>query len=840
MNRRRGSRLAALIFAFLFLIPCASCGAGGKAALSAYRKEGVRYTALQGKGDQTPSADDIAGKKLAQENEYLALYYQESTAAVSLFDKRTGAWWHSNPAGQNATPAAASQLSVTTISSQGIVRQYTSYTDSLARSQVAFTVDDGLTVNYTFGNVKPELDSVPEKLTDERYRELQGRVKESGADTTLLGRRYIQKDGIWSRKDMTSDQAKKLKELFEIIGYTAEELAADNAAAGGSAGSGESSGFAIPLQYRLEGDSLAVRIVDDQVRYPVGELITSLNVLEYFGALGQGDEGYLFIPDGSGAIVDTAPQKGSNGLYTAAVYGQDYTLPKDSRNGKSQDILLPVFGISRPESGLLAVIEDNEGTASIRAVKPGYVDTFATVSAAFELNATENIGLSSDAISKFYVTAKCRYEGDTALRYIFLVNGNTGYSGMANVYRQYLELGGAREPLKETGDIPFFLETVGAVETEVSTLGFVHKTYVPLTTYGDNVALLQELSDMGVSDIRLILTGWMNGGADQQLARKMETISALGGRKGFRQLLDYAAQSGVSVYPQVLLNTFSMQDGLLSQNQYASRTLGGKKSAIAGYDMVTGSAWTGEDSGMRYLISPAWQKAVADEFLNALKKNGVSSAALGDIAHTSYSDYNESGEVLRQNALIQSAEIVSRYGQELSGLMLSAPNDLTAGGSQLYTDVPASSSSYSLAAASVPFYQMVYHGYADYSFEALNFSADFQQSLLKCAEYGGCPKFKFTRRQDERLSFVDFSDFYASGYSRWMDSAAQAYAFLNELLAPVRNAHMVGHAVLADGVARTDYDNGMSIYVNYTGQTFTADGLTVEAKSAVRKGGTDR
>ena len=118
--------------------------------------------------------------------------------------------------------------------------------------------------------------------------------------------------------------------------------------------------------------------------------------------------------------------------------------------------------------------------------------------------------------------------------------------------------------------------------------------------------------------------------------------------------------------------------------------------------------------------------------------------------------------------------------------------------------------------------------------------ADFQQSLLKCAEYGGCPKFKFTRRQDERLSFVDFSDFYASGYSRWMDSAAQAYTFLNELLAPVRNARMVGHAVLADGVARTDYDNGMSIYVNYTGQTFTADGLTVEAKSAVRKGGTDR
>lgn len=829
---------AAGLAAVLMLSMCASCGAdSGRAALASYTKEKVAYTALQGTGDKTPDPMDVGEKKLAQENDYLMLYVNEATAEVSVFDKRTGAWWHSNPTDRTGAPAAAaSQLSVSTISSQGVVQQYTSYTDAVARDQVEYTIEDGLTVHYTFGNVTPDLSMVPLMLTQERFEELEQRAEEAGAQSSLLRRRYSNQDGIWTRREgLTNDQAQRLREMFEAIGYTAEELAEDNAATGAPAATQESSGFEISLQYTLEGDSLLVCIPGDGIRYPSNELITSLNVLEYFGALQEGEDGYLFIPDGSGAIVDTTAVKGSAGLYTAPVYGIDYTLSRETQNNKNYDILLPVFGISRADGGVLAVIEDNEAAASIKAAKPGYVDNFTTVSAAFELNPSENIGLSSDAISRFYVTTDTVYEGDSVLRYVFLEQENADYSGMARIYREYLDLDGAREPLSETGDIPFFLETIGAVETEISTLGFVHKTYAPLTTYEDNVALMEELKGRGVGNIQLILTGWMNGGTDQKLADSLELMSVLGGKNGLQELMAYTQENGVGFYPEVLLNSFSSRNSQSAKNRYASLTLAGEKSQLSVYDITTGGVAGNADP--RFVLSPTWQMTIGRAFLTAVQGAGIESLALGDIAHTVYSDYNENSESLRQNSILQSQEIVKMYADGLSDLLLFSPNNYTADFSTVYTDVPKSSSSYSVSARSVPFYQMVYHGYADYSFTPINFDTDFRQSVLKCAEYGGYPKFRFTYREDERLNIAEFPELYATSYTRWLDDAVEAYETLNELLQPVRNAVIVEHAQLASGVYRTDYDNGMQIYVNYTDEAVTVDGVTIGAEDAVRKEG---
>ena len=83
---------------------------------------------------------------------------------------------------------------------------------------------------------------------------------------------------------------------------------------------------------------------------------------------------------------------------------------------------------------------------------------------------------------------------------------------------------------------------------------------------------------------------------------------------------------------------------------------------------------------------------------------------------------------------------------------------------------------------------------------------------------------------------MDDAAYYASSYARWLDSAGEAYAFLNELLTPVQSARMLGHEKLAEGVFRTHYDNGYAIYVNYTDAPVTFDGVTISAQSAVREG----
>ena len=42
---------------------------------------------------------------------------------------------------------------------------------------------------------------------------------------------------------------------------------------------------------------------------------------------------------------------------------------------------------------------------------------------------------------------------------------------------------------------------------------------------------------------------------------------------------------------------------------------------------------------------------------------------------------------------------------------------------------------------------------------------------------------------------------------------------------------MVGHEILDNGVRKVTYDNGVTIYVNYSEEDLTADGKTVPALS---------
>jgi hypothetical protein len=47
---------------------------------------------------------------------------------------------------------------------------------------------------------------------------------------------------------------------------------------------------------------------------------------------------------------------------------------------------------------------------------------------------------------------------------------------------------------------------------------------------------------------------------------------------------------------------------------------------------------------------------------------------------------------------------------------------------------------------------------------------------------------------------------------------------------------IIWREVISSGVIRVDYDNGMSIYVNYTNQIVTTEGVIINPLDAVVKG----
>lgn len=822
---------SAVSLASALIITLSGCGNTAANKNNHLIKGRVSYKTIQASEELLPAPADAADWTKAAENEYLTLYYREDTAAVRVFDKRSGSIWNSNPVDGETSNAAASQLTLSTVNAKGVIKNYTSYSDSLIKGQVDFECDGALTVTYTFGNKKPDLSGIPSRLTDKRFAELQRRVEAANGNTKLLERRYIKgDDGVWTRKaNLTADQSKKLRELFEKINYTAEEAVADEKSGGTS--EEKSTSFSVPLKYSLEEDSLLVSISGKDTVYPDGEIITSLNVLGYFGSVKTNENGYFFVPDGSGALVDTTVRDSET--YSLKVYGIDYTLPIERESGNSEPNLMPVFGISRKNDGLFAIIEDNDAVASINISKAGNIDEYNTVSASFAVDPTENIGLSTDSVSKFYVTSESRYAGDTVIRYIFLDGEHRSYSGMAEVYRNYLDTVNGRKRLDKGGSVSLFIETVGAVKGKASTLGFVHEKNIALTSFNDDASIIEDMNNAGIKNVRLILSGWMNGGEEQCLADRAKAVTALGGKSGLLKLLRHASSLNCSVYPEILLNTFSNNDSVITKNIYASETLGSEKSKRGVYDKLTGNS-VSADSG-RYLLSPSKQESVSDSLIRSLNKISVNGVLIADLSSTVYSDYKSKNEILRQASLLQSEKIVSRFSGKSDDLMLTAPNVYTAPYSKIYTDVPMSSGSYRALKCSVPFYQMVFHGYSEYSSEPLNYTADFETNLLKCAEYGASPKFRFIYNDTENLSPGEQTQYYAASYSRWRDTAIDAYKQLDALLGSVRNSVILEHKELSDGVYLTVYDNGTSIFVNYNDTEQTVNGVKVPSMTAIKK-----
>ena len=92
-------------------------------------------------------------------------------------------------------------------------------------------------------------------------------------------------------------------------------------------------GFFIPLHVSLEDDSLVVKFYFDEIEEEEEDPESTLGVLRllditllpYFGAAPKGEKGFIFVPDGSGAIINFDNNKSSS-LYSQYVYGRDKSI----------------------------------------------------------------------------------------------------------------------------------------------------------------------------------------------------------------------------------------------------------------------------------------------------------------------------------------------------------------------------------------------------------------------------------------------------------------------------------------------------------------------------------
>ena len=98
---------SAVSLASALIIALSGCGNTAANKNNHLIKGRVSYKTIQASGELFPAPADAADWTKAAENEYLTLYYREDTAAVRVFDKRSGSIWNSNPVDSETSNAAA-------------------------------------------------------------------------------------------------------------------------------------------------------------------------------------------------------------------------------------------------------------------------------------------------------------------------------------------------------------------------------------------------------------------------------------------------------------------------------------------------------------------------------------------------------------------------------------------------------------------------------------------------------------------------------------------------------------------------------------------------------------
>ncbi|MDR2558953.1 MAG: DUF5696 domain-containing protein, partial [Oscillospiraceae bacterium] len=298
---------------------------------------------------------------------------------------------------------------------------------------------------------------------------------------------------------------------------------------------------------------------------------------------------------------------------------------------------------------------------------------------------------------------------------------------------------------------------------------------------------------------------------NSQWTRNFSFNSSLGGERGWNRFAEPFQETDDDLFLiGEILQIYKTGRGF-SASRDAARTTGNGLNFQYDYFIQDG---TRNNYARRwYLLAPElWHDA-----FRQVRENGHISAA--DAGRLVYSDYNQKNPIFRDRTGPALVEALSSG----NNLALSYGNAYVWELAPVLYDVPLGASGYFMQSDEVPFYQLVIHGYIEYSGSPMNLSPDRQLSLLRAAEYGALPHYFGIYAASAELNRSILEGMFSANYLDWLDVAADQAMQIGDLFTLIRGQRMSGHEQTAEGVFKTIYENGVVVTVDYNTRSFWAE-----------------
>lgn len=582
----------------------------------------------------------------------------------------------------------------------------------------------------------------------------------------------------------------------------------------------------------LVEDKLDVQIIDDEIIYEDGEDrindIARIYMMPFWGAVEALEtDGYIFLPDGSGALMRFGEARPYRSPYEERIYGRDEGI---SRRGlvltrfpqvDAENIKMPVYGISHGHQQQASFMQILSGApyAHIYASPAGVrINHFWTASI---FNYIETFFQNSGRAGKGYpLVYRDPNPVNPHVRFHLLSDEDADYVGMAKRYQEELVETGVisdeSNNIMDSEEFPLLINAFMADQEE----SFLFTRLKAMTKFSDILDWQEYLFDLAGEGLTVSLRGAQPGGVSGHTLGSTKIASKLGGKKGLNELKDTAAEKGFGL----LLNT---DLGVGNEPQMGKNDMVYNIDRSISYRSSSGNLYDTE-----YFLNLPSQLAAINNLANDSifdETLGLDIASMGDML---FSDHKRGEKTPRGYIANEQANALAAFKDDLE-VYLENPNDYLWSSVDALYNVSNSHSMFVFESDTVPFLQIVLSGYKALFAPYMNFGSQDQSEVLRSIEYNLYPNYLVTELPSSELIDSNTNDIYYSEFDVLYPEIKSDYEFMRSILDPVRGETIVAREIPASNIAVVSYSNGMKVAVNYSTSTYDYEGHTIPAMNAI-------
>ena len=582
--------------------------------------------------------------------------------------------------------------------------------------------------------------------------------------------------------------------------------------------------IAFTVEITLDEKGITVHVPFDSITEGNAEniVLSSLILFPGLGAATDEMPGYMVIPDGAGALIRYGANEGRFvAPYEERFYGRNLGIVTGRSSVTNYPLTLPIFGVVHGvyQHGFVGIIESGDLNATLIAYPQGASNIpYYLMYPRFDFKQTYRQSFTSDGLGGSLKVHESS-QSDITLRYQFLNGQEAHYVGIGLSYQDYLSDQGtfSQKSLSAT-EIPVHLQFLMAD----SRSRFIGKEVIVMTDLEAAVKMHQTLYNQGLTYQRISLKGWNSGGYSGQLPSALNFESRLGSRSDFRNISSLFETS----YPLMLVNNYNFASEDTARINYRRDVaLGVNRFRLERSCESCVYTWN-------YFLTPERSKTLALRDHSDYLASSVN-VLFESMGHTLFS-YDFNGPQTRIDAFHQYQDVFETYQGHAQ---YNYPFPYVWAYTDDFFEAPLFNSQLKYFNDVIPLLSIVLSGQMDQYGQFMNFNSLGRSHLLRMIDFNVYPSYVLTDARPSDLKGSDLENMFATEFRLFESLIVEEYEMINQALSQVMGARIIQRDAVDYGVIRVTYDNGVSIWINYSFEEVTIQGITIPAQDITIEGG---